>query len=472
MTRAWIALVCLALAGCATSGPPGVGSAGTPLETWTERELVPYLAEELTTHPRFRGEAVRLGVADGDRVGASIDGLSVALRDRLHQRLIETPGVRLSWQPSGTPWEHPGSRGDFRCHDDPAAYLVAIDVSPLDARRHRVEVRALDLAERSWVPGFGLRWEGTLSHREAASATRRHVDEHARGLRELPFGPEELDLLAAYLAHNLACLLEAHGAEDLLVHPASGAADPTADRVVALVAHYLASRERVRVSDVAAPASVVLRGRLEPVRNDLHQFWIMLRPRAARSDLPALDAEAYLLLLGTAAVANPPPPDDPGPAIRTLELIRPKRSRACARSDPWARGFWSSADPEIAGGECFGLRLELDRPTRLVFLRQDQDARLCALTGAVQRPPGETHWPAERALVWSGGPGLQTYYAVVVPDSEGPRLGAVVARAACEIGDLEGSALREWLADLRVAGERSAGDSEWRAVRVYQAAEE
>ena len=46
---------------------------------------------------------------------------------------------------------------------------------------------------------------------------QRHPDEALRGLRVLPFSPDQIDLASDYLANNLSCLLQQQDQEELVI---------------------------------------------------------------------------------------------------------------------------------------------------------------------------------------------------------------------------------------------------------------
>ena len=91
-----VALTMLALA--MTAVAPAVARQ-VDLDTWLEKELTPYIAETLSAHPRFRNEPVRFVVMQDGNPQPHSSALALALRDQLQDALVDTPGIRIAWQP-------------------------------------------------------------------------------------------------------------------------------------------------------------------------------------------------------------------------------------------------------------------------------------------------------------------------------------------------------------------------------------
>ena len=65
------------------------------LDLWFDRDLVPYVTSQLVEHPRFKGESMMFVVLE-DNVPASVsNSLAIALRDRLLDAALHTPGVTV-----------------------------------------------------------------------------------------------------------------------------------------------------------------------------------------------------------------------------------------------------------------------------------------------------------------------------------------------------------------------------------------
>ena len=67
-----------------------------------------------------------------------------------------------------------------------------------------IDLRTLDIADRTWVTGFDLTWQGKLTQSQQQALEQRQADPWFRGARTAPYDPEQSDLLAANLARDLA----------------------------------------------------------------------------------------------------------------------------------------------------------------------------------------------------------------------------------------------------------------------------
>jgi hypothetical protein len=297
---AWIPLLLIAaLAGCATTGGPGVGTAASSeLLGWVDVELAPYLVEQLSRHPRFKGEPVLLVATDGADVSPEIDALTASVRERLLDRLLQNNGVSVAWRPSVPPAEHhrrsPAPVCDVGYR---AQYFIGLDIAPLPGGEHRLSVRALDRRGEGWVAGFGKSWQGRLLPEERRALGRRQPDEYLRGLRSLPFEPSQLDLLAGYLARNLDCLLVEKGAGGSRVwvgdRPEASAADR---RLQILVERYLGRESQLTLVEAPEQAEVTVSAELRPIHDGLHQAWLTASAGGAAEYEVAVNTDGYIVL--------------------------------------------------------------------------------------------------------------------------------------------------------------------------------
>ena len=68
------------------------------LDRWLDRELVPYVQQQLIRHPRFKNETVMFVVLRDNAPASASNALALALRDRLLAAAVDTPGVAVGWQ--------------------------------------------------------------------------------------------------------------------------------------------------------------------------------------------------------------------------------------------------------------------------------------------------------------------------------------------------------------------------------------
>ncbi len=488
---AWPLLaVLLGLAGCQANPvrPNGdLVSADQGLFTWVDQSLTPYLAEQLARHPRFKGEPVLLVAISGADVLPDIDQLSEALRSRLMDSLLETPGVNLHWRPTVRPWRHHRRSDKADCREQGQVhYFIGIDISPVPGGEVRVRVRALDLRDESWVTGFGKHWQGRLSAAQSAAWSRRHPDEYLRGLRVLPFEPDQPDLLAAYLAGNLSCLLRDNSDEERLVYltlPDGG--DQQLRTTLELVGNYLARYQAVQVTDDSSRAGLVLKGKRHTIHPGLHQVWASLR---TRGEDRRVDTEAYMRALPVAAASagdvqsQTQAPVTSPPLLSRPRLVSPRDRLVCSDADPW-RGpvRYRPADAPVTADECLALELEVSNEAQLFLLSHRPDAGLRRLLPAscrhtvAQRHPGSgrtrVRIPANQGEQAPGRePHMETFYAVAVSDDRLRRqLETHVGhlRSDCDTGRRPaGAALDGWLARLDDLIQAHPAQADWQAVRV------
>ncbi len=279
----------LLIAGCATGGyAPLTWHEGDepPLEVWFEEELAPYVADRLTTHPRFRGETVTVATMAGDEPGPAPDSLSRSLAQRLHQVLLSTPGVNVVWDGGARP-------GDCMRRAD-AHYVLALDLQQTGPASHRLTVRALDREDGLWVSGFGMEWNGRLSRGQYARFRQPAVTAETRGLRTHPFGTDEGDLLARRLAEKLDGQFCGFVGEPLVVFADTAGRPAFVADTLRLVANNLARSPGIRAATDVADANLILSARLFAIDGALYQFWVQARPAGADYGFPVTDVQAYV----------------------------------------------------------------------------------------------------------------------------------------------------------------------------------
>ena len=91
----------------AQSIPAVAESREKDLDRWLDRDLVPYVRQQLVLHPRFKDETVMFVVLDDNAPASSSNELALSMRDRLLAAAVDTPGVAIGWQQgrSGTTLE-------------------------------------------------------------------------------------------------------------------------------------------------------------------------------------------------------------------------------------------------------------------------------------------------------------------------------------------------------------------------------
>lgn len=497
-TEVLVLLAVFLVQGCVTTGnyPGNFGTADSGLDRWVDQTLAPYLVDQLSRQPRFKGEPVLLVSMNGADVRPDIDELTHNVRSRLLDRLLHTPGTDLVWRPTAQPWEHHRRADRLRCNTaSTARYFVGIDVAPSTSGKYQVSVRALDIGAATWVTGFGKTWRGglTLSQRQALGA--RRTDEYLRGLRLLPFSAGETDLVAVYLARNLSCLLREQGAADYRVYVDTTAKnEPELRKVLTLVSHNLARQQAVRVTENRQRAELILGGSLSELQGSLHQLWVKLRARSTDVSPTSLDTDAYIylgqpadnpLVVASIGPISLPRPSYSQPAalLSKLRVLTALETRGCAGG-----GVHTLSSHETLGrGECFQIEFDLYQPAHLFVLNH-------AVNGSLTRmhPSGcQAQTEAWQQLVprhsvriagqgsstfrWARQPGIESVYAIAVKDS------GIARELALHLNDLpDGCALpggnsapaeqyQAWLTQLDMLLDRYSGSVDWQAVRVRHA---
>ncbi|NOR66606.1 MAG: hypothetical protein GQ528_04545, partial [Woeseiaceae bacterium] len=296
----YVSALALLLAVALLAGPTTSAAARQPdLGTWLERDLTPFVSEQLTTHPRFKGELVRFVVFKDGYPAPRSDALAVSLRDRLADAVINVPGVRVGWTYTASDTSREQSGTAIDCSKDAVHYYIGLEVSEAGNDQYKVDLRALDLEDRSWATGFAMSWQGTLSRSERSALHRVAADQSFRGQRAVQFSDSQPDLLAAYLAHDLGCaLLRQVSGEYLVTLEPDDQQTVPLDGVVELVSNNLSGNQAMQVTADADRANAVLRGKAHHIDGDLYQYWITVAPTDSSSELPALSASAYVHLPG------------------------------------------------------------------------------------------------------------------------------------------------------------------------------
>lgn len=475
------------------------------LTAWADQELAPYVASQLTEHPRFRGETVVFVALEDGAPAPVTNALVLALRDRLVNSIADSPGINIGWQSGAGAAAHDGSSVD--CTRDAVHYYIGLAATRLMDGRHRVTLRVLDAEDRSWVTGTGKTWEGHLTRAQQRAFERPVTDEYFRGSREVPFSAAQADILAARLAHELSCKLLRQVAGEYVIAAATTTNDPAPAApfpgALELVRNNLAGNPALHITSDPGAANARLAGKAHPITGDLHQYWVTVTPTGNAAALPDVSASVYVRLPGTPAqsatpaVAAAPAGSMPtgsmpsgtsaGGLIAPLRVVEPRQRRACFdRAATPRQQRLVAADPTIARGDCFLLQTRVNRDASVVLLDFQVQHGLVSLSDprcgpstawlaagagqALQFPAAND--PRPSASAWPGHPGLESFYAIAVADRNAAReLGALVAQlpARCTLSPtqgLTGQALQAWLGGLREITDRWQHALEWQAVRV------
>jgi len=498
----------LIVAAASLAGPSTSAAARQPdLGTWLEKDLTPFVSEQLTTHPRFKGELVRFVVFKDGNPAPRSDALAVSLRDRLADAVINVPGVRVGWTYTASDTSREQSGTAIDCSKDAVHYYIGLEVSAAGSGQYKVDLRALDLEDRSWATGFTMSWQGTLSRSERSALHRVAADQSFRGQRAVPFSDSQPDLLAAYLAHDLGCaLLRQVSGEYLVSLEQDDQRTVPLDGVVELVSNNLSGHQAMQITADTDRANAVLRGKAHHIDGNLYQYWITVAPTDSSSELPALSASAYVHLPGLhAGYSNQQAPPQPA-AVFSPSLVAPSDAdvlssiRIVELSGAHACNTGSvTFQNQIRSGTrlqdwldgCFALQVKTKEDAVVFFLNHQLNHGLVRLSGRDCSPRTEariaradetleyalpllalTHDASSPATGWRLNPDADIYYAIAVSDSKAARalsrqLDQLPRRCTISVHPgLEGIRLENWLAKFSATVDQWQPHVDWQAIRV------
>jgi hypothetical protein len=476
------------------------------LEQWLDRDLLPYVQQQLVKHPRFKNETVMFVVLRDNAPASSTNALALSIRDRLLASAVATPGVAIGWQQgrSGTSLESQPQD----CSKDDVHYYIGIELTQRLDSSYSVSVRALDLEDRNWVTGFGKHWQGQLSTTQRQAMRQTKIDETFLGARDVPFTLAQTDLLAAQLAHKLSCTMQKRVTDSYVIAATESEPDgPGLEGTVELISNNLASRQALSISPDAAKSNVILSGKAHRIDGVLFQYWLTVTPKDEDADVTPMSASAYIILPGELQAAVPPSPSKrfttrpsltrptsisipnagKDAMLGPLRIAAPRSIGDCDGQDPRAR----MASYLAGAGRCSLLQAEARSDAVVFFLEHQPNLGLVRLAESECRPRttariarnGETvSFPIARTTTapgnwsetyeWQLQPDLDTYYAVVVSDVEVARqvanhIDELPSRCSAAVRPgLADDRLKAWLADFAMLTASASRQIDWRAIRV------
>ncbi len=492
--RLGLFLLALLWAGNASSA----ASRHADLDTWLADDLVPFVRDQLRTHPRFKDESLRFVVLQNGNPQATSNSLALRIRDRLREAAADVPGVRIAWQPDNPHYLRNTGPGGVDCTKTQVHYLIGVEMKLVNSGMLAVEIRALDVEDRTVVAGFSKSWKGPLSSRQYREFRREETDATFRGEREAPYEESQTDLLAAHLAHDLGCkLLRQTEAEYVITGSGSDAGPDPVSSMVELVSNNLAQYSTLQFSSTDESANSVIEGKAHQIDADLYQYWITVRSKNPDAELKALSASAYVRLPERFTIAElsavPPGPELQSNAgfLASLKIVELQEPGACiarsinSRSPGYRRPYVGNKR------DCFALQVRSTDDAVVFFLNHKLINGLVRLADAscLQRtsarivridqqlkfvlPPDSlpsAAWSA--AETWELQPDLDTYYAVATTDTKAARalsqhIGELPKRCSASVRPgLEGFALRRWMEELTLIMKRWEPAIDWQTIRV------
>lgn len=462
------------------------------LDRWVERDLVPYVQQQLVVHPRFRNQTVMFVVLKDNTPASATNALALSIRDRLLTAAVATRGIEIGWQQGRGVTAQVPQAADCERHD--VHYYIGITLEQKLDGDYAVDIRALDLQDRNWVTGFGRDWQGKLNTSQRQAMRQSEIDPTFLGGRDVPFTIAQSDLLAAHLARQLACALQRNVEDDYIVaiEPSSAAGEPLPG-TAEIVANHLAGSQALVVSAGRNEANAALSGKAYRINGVLHQYWITVTPIGGSVEPAPLSASAYVVLpeahsaetvvaKGTppvVAVQSKSPPPIMIPNAGRDALLGPLRVTA-PQSLTDCSGFRCSVLQTDALGDAVIFFLEHQSSHGLVRLgnhecRTRTTARIARLGETIAFPVARTSvapGDSREILEWRREPSRDTYYAVAVRSA---RLARQVAnhfdRLPLRCGNamrpgLEDEALDRWLDEFAMLAAHAADQIDWRAIEV------
>lgn len=459
---------------------PVAASKERNLDHWFDRELIPFVRQQLIEHPRFRNETVMFVVFDNGAPAPVTNQLALSLRDRLLDAALHTPGLQLGWQQGQN--TTPVGSTSVDCTRDAVHYYVGIELSQHLDGSYAASVRAIDLEDRSWVTGFGRQWQGQLTIVQRRALQQAQTDQTFLGSRDVPFNAEQTDLLAAHLAHKMACeLLRGSGGGYVVATNQPEAAGDMLAETVQLVGNNLAGYATLAFARTDEPSNAQLSGKAHRIDGDLFQYWLNVTPTETAGELVALSTSAYVSLPDrrTAATSTASPPDQTITVPRKhddallgrLRVLPSSGSMPCRKCSVLSAQARADAVVFLLQHQAnFGL-VRLGSPE----CRRRTAAHLVTAESSMELPiPFDPvgHGDVREAADWLVSPGAETYYAIAVTDSRAARMLAnhldklpMRCTDAVRLG-LTSHALQRWLAEFARLAERAAPHVDWRAIEV------
>ena len=461
------------------------------LDPWMERSLIPYVRQQLMTHPRFKDETVMFVVLKDNAPTPTTNALALSLRDRLLEAAVDTPGITIGWQQG----RQPVASTPTDCVGVDVQYYVGLELNQDIDGRYSVNVRALDLNDRTWVTGFGRRWQGTLGTTQRQALRQQRVDTTFLGVREVPFTEDQTDLLAAHLARELTCALQRELEDDYVVSATPTDGVDALASAIELISNNLASNRSLTLTPDREAANAVLQGKAHRIDGDLFQYWLTITPEPGASSLTALSASAYIVLPDTATDVGPQSQLSAARNTATPRVSAAPRTVSIPNAGGDGLIGRLQVSPPRAGNECRPpcsvLRATANTDAMVFFLEHQPSYGLVRLAGnecrrratprlarrgdelrfAVRRTIASGHsW--HETVEWHLDPKHNTYYAVVVTDADVARsMANLIDRLPQRCGDslrpgARGSELEAWMHEFAAFTADASGTVDWRAVRV------
>lgn len=489
----------VALLGCYLMLPQTAEGKDKPtLDAWVDGELIPSVVTQLTSHPRFADEVVRFVVMQDGKPSATTNALALALRDRLQDAVIDQSGMRVGWQVDRQKFDRRYERSRVDCTTSEVHYYIGLELEELRSGHFSVSVRALDVDDQSWIPGFGKYWQGTLTTMQHRAYRQPDSDQAYLGQRTVPFEETQSDLLAAQLAHDLGCsLLRQMAGEYVAQLSTTGGVNH--NEILALISNNLAFYKAIQIVPNDSGINSVIHAKAHHIDDDLYQFWVTITPVDADSDLPTISASAYMyqqetfLSVSPASVTQSAQVDnslrDPE-LIESLQIVSLTSESFCNMATNDSRQV-NERRGSTEYRRCYALQAQTEQDAVILFLHHQPNNGLVRLADnncsersdariARQGQPLLFPLTMEAAALPSWLPGndwtieadADTYYAVASSNTKAARALArhfeqLPKRCGYSLRPgLEGAALHRWFRELETIANHWRSEIDWQSVRV------
>ncbi len=179
------------------------------LDRWLETEAFDKIEEQLLINPSMRDQPFLIVKVKRENVEKKIDALTEDFRDRLIPRLRKNPNIKLVLRHPVSDMDRPYRFKDLKCDRfKDVERLLAVDIKKTGAPGDNlawVSIGAMDTNEGAWVGGFSIYSEVALTPGQSRALDDIHPDDSLRGLKFLPYAPDQYDEMAGYLARNISC---------------------------------------------------------------------------------------------------------------------------------------------------------------------------------------------------------------------------------------------------------------------------
>lgn len=353
MFRLVILLTVVMLTGCANTGSQHSTTKvnhNNELVYWIDNQLIPYMTQTLSTHPKFTGSPILIVGLESGQINNEIDTLTKDIREHLMTQLIGQPGIHMVRRQIDYQKNHHRSMTDVSCDVDvDAKYIIGLELkqsSITDGYNLHVKAAATDNPDQ-WVTGFSQTWRGNLTAKQLKASSNVQPDNYLKGLRDLPFNNDEKDLLAQYMAHNLTCVLAQSGHSNLNIFIDANQLTPEYRDILKMTGNMLNRFNDIQLTFDHNKADAVLEFDIIKLnqQTNLKQLNVEVVFADGRR-ASGTASQVYINFAPTLAKAD----------IKQWQFVVPKDLKLCQQDNPWQSGEYYTQDLKLPTHSCFALK--------------------------------------------------------------------------------------------------------------------